>query len=558
MSKAIQAAEHKILDVLSKNYAFKIPDYQRPYSWQPEQAMQLVQDLRDHMGRSAEEPYFLGSIVLIKDDHNPEAQVIDGQQRLTTLTILLSVLRDLTTDPKLEASLNKLIMDEGDLLSGTDGEARLTVRDRDAVFFRKCIQEPGATTDLLTRNAAFFGTDAQKAMRDNAAEIHAALVKMSDGERTRLAVTISRQTFLVVVQTSDLESAYRIFTVMNSRGLELSTADLLKSKIIGSMHSEKRAEYADRWENAEQEVGRSAFNDLFLYLRWIFQKKRPTTSLFKEYEISVLPDFLPGRAACFVDEWVVPYADALTEITSHSYSASHGAEAVNAWVRRLSEIDNEDWRPAALWALKTHHEDPQWLDAFLRKLERLAASMLLQRTYATPRQQRYGDLLKQVEEHGPAAPAFDLDDREKAATRAALRDDIYTVPPCRRYVLQRLDEVLANHPGVTYSHAVVSIEHVLPQNPAADSEWVRMFTEAQRQHWVHKLANLVLLNRRKNSQAGRYDFEDKKNSYFRSSGGVPTFALTIQVLSQASWTPQVLEDRQENLVGLLEKEWDLL
>lgn len=557
MSKAIQAVEHKILDVLSKNYAFKIPDYQRPYSWQPEQAMQLVQDLRDHMGRSAEEPYFLGSIVLIKDDHNPEAQVIDGQQRLTTLTILLSVLRDLTSDPKLEASLNKLIMDEGDLLSGTDGEPRLTVRDRDAVFFRKCIQEPGATTHLLTRNVVSFGTDAQKAMRDNVAEIHVALAKMSDEERTRLAVTISRQTFLVVVQTSDLESAYRIFTVMNSRGLELSTADLLKSKIIGSMQSEKRAEYADRWENAEQEVGRSAFNDLFLYLRWIFQKKRPTTSLFKEYETSVLPKFLPGRAAHFVDEWVVPYADALTEIMSYSYSASHGAEAVNVWVRRLTEIDNEDWRPAALWPLKTHHEDPQWLDAFFRKLERLAASMLLRRTYATPRQQRYGDLLKQLEEHGLDAPAFDLDDREKAATRAALRDDIYTVPPCRRYVLQRLDALLADNPGVTYSHAVVSIEHVLPQNPAADSDWARTFTEGQRQHWVHKLANLVLLNRRKNSQAGRYDFGAKKSSYFLGVGGVSTFALTSQVLSESAWTPEVLEERQGKLVGILEKEWAL-
>lgn len=558
MSKAIQAGEHKILDVLSKDYAFKIPDYQRPYSWQPEQAVQLLQDLRDHMGRGTEEPYFLGSIVLIKEDHKPEAQIIDGQQRLTTLTILLAVLRDLTADPKLEGSLSKLIMDEGDLLSGTDGKPRLTVRDRDSDFFRKHIQESGATTPLLERNAISHGTDAQKAMHDNAAALHGFLANMSEEDRKGLAVTISRQTFLVVVQTSDLESAYRIFTVMNSRGLELSTSDLLKSKIIGSMDSGKRAEYADRWENAEQEVGRSAFNDLFLYLRWIFQKKRPTTSLFKEYEASVLPDFLPGNASSFVDDWVVPYADALTEMTTRSYSAPQGAESVNTWLRRLSEIDNEDWRPAALWALKNYHDDPQWVDAFLKKLERLAASMLLQRTYATPRQQRYGELLNELAEYGLESPAFNLSDREKEATRTAIRGDIYTVPPCRRYVLQRLDALLAEDPGVTYSQAIISIEHVLPQNPAISSEWVHTFTEAQRQHWVHKLANLVLLNRRKNSQAGRYDFEDKKDKYFRSSGGVPTFALTIQVLSQTSWTPQVLENRQERLIGVLEKEWELL
>jgi hypothetical protein len=558
MGKGIHAGEHRILDVLSREYSFTIPDYQRPYSWQPEQAMQLLQDLSDHMQRDSGEPYFLGSIVLIKDDLQPESDVIDGQQRLTTLTILLAILRDMSDDPELKNDFQSLLMEEKNRWARTAARPRLTLRARDAEFFFRHVQEVDGTRALIDLHEAAAKTDAQKAIRNNTQALRSELTKWSVAEREKLAMTISQDTFLVVVQTPDLERAYRIFTVMNSRGLELSTADLLKSKVIGSIDDAESSQYADRWESAEQDIGREDFSDLFLYLRWIFRKERPRTSMFKEYESAILPDFLPSGAKSFVDDWIMPYAEALSDLTNCNYSAPRGADAVNEWFRRLSQLDNDDWRPAALWALKSHNDDPVWLDLFLRKLERLAASMLLRRTYTTPRQQRYAELLKQLDVCGHEAPAFDLDEGEKVATRNALRQDIYTVTASRRYVLQRLDEVLADSPGVTYSHPVVSVEHVLPQNPAPYSEWVRNFTDEERAEWTHKLANLVLLSRRKNSQAGRYGFADKKRRYFSGSTGVSTFALTSQVLSETEWTPKVLSARQDELVGLLEHEWDLL
>ena len=95
----IHGAEYPIGKVFSNDFVFTIPGYQRPYAWKTEQADALLDDLITYLGDSNEpmeevNPYFLGSIVLIKGD-TPDAEVVDGQQRLTTLTILLAALRTL-------------------------------------------------------------------------------------------------------------------------------------------------------------------------------------------------------------------------------------------------------------------------------------------------------------------------------------------------------------------------------------------------------------------------------------------------------------------------------
>ncbi|MDH3006746.1 DUF262 domain-containing protein [Gordonia alkanivorans] len=92
----LTAHELELLKVFSSDFDFRIPEYQRPYSRKPEHALQLLDDLGEALDEPGDEPYFLGSIVLVKRPEAAQADVIDGQQRLTTLTILLSVLRDMT------------------------------------------------------------------------------------------------------------------------------------------------------------------------------------------------------------------------------------------------------------------------------------------------------------------------------------------------------------------------------------------------------------------------------------------------------------------------------
>lgn len=556
--KDLTAGEYALRKIFSSDYEFTIPDYQRPYAWGKEQALQLLDDLEGALARDTDEPYFLGSIVLVKAGSNSRADVIDGQQRLTTLSILFAVLRDLTENSKLAAELAKVVVEPGEILAGTQAKPRLTLRKRDAGFFADRVQTEGATEGLVALDDAHLKTDAQKTIRDNTAAMRNRLEGWPDDKRQRLAAMLGTRTFLVVVSTPDLNSAHRIFSVMNARGLDLTPSDIFKSKVIGDVSDQDVAEYADKWEQEEVDLGRDAFANLFGHVRMIFMKERASKVLLQEFDEQVLSKYLPGMGREFVDEVLIPYSDAYEHLLTQNYPNDVHWSPVNNWLRRLMQVDNDSWRAPALWALKEHGNDPAYLSEFLCKLERLAASMLLRRVYATPRGSRYGDLLKQLEKgDGLSAAAFDLSPEELAETKDRLADRLYLVAPVRKYVLLRLDDLLAKQPGVSYQHKMITVEHVLPQNPKDGSVWKQDFTEEERLHWTHRLGNLVLLNRAKNSEAQNYDFVKKKANYFTSANGSAVFALTTQVLTQAEWTPAVIEARQTDLLAILHKEWEL-
>src|SRR5262245_57658742 len=127
----IAGKEYYCKDIFDKSFRFFIPRYQRPYAWTTEQTEELLDDLwaassADGVGIEDKDPYFLGSIVLIKKEHHPRAEVIDGQQRLTTLTILLSVLRQLLPDSS--DAISDYVRQKGKPLEGLRDDFRLTLR----------------------------------------------------------------------------------------------------------------------------------------------------------------------------------------------------------------------------------------------------------------------------------------------------------------------------------------------------------------------------------------------------------------------------------------------
>ncbi|MEU7673566.1 DUF262 domain-containing HNH endonuclease family protein [Micromonospora taraxaci] len=557
----LKAHEHPLKKIFSADFDFVIPHYQRPYAWGIEQALQLLDDLEDALVPDAAEPYFLGSLVLVKPDENaPQAEVIDGQQRLTTLSILLAVLRDLTENNEVAAVLRDMVLEPGVALDGIKAKPRLLLREQDSGFFKTYVQTSDRLDDLLKLSDHALANDSHRAIRDNARALRERLSSWTDDKRSSLAALARNRTFLVVVSTPDLASAHRIFSVMNARGLDLEPSDIFKSEVIGSIDAAQQQEYAKAWETAEQNLGRTTFADLFLHLRMIAAKARGQRELLIEFPQQVLNAYTKtGKAASFVDDMLIPYATAYAHLLNQDYDQHDSAwSKVNNWLQRLVQLDNSDWRPPALWALKNYDDDPLFLDAFLRRLERLAASMLLRRVYTTPRVTRYTELLKQLDAGaGIDAAAFDLSADERQETRERLDGELYKVQPVRKYVLLRLDELLAGAPGVSYHHKIISVEHVLPQKPRSDSQWVEDFTADERALWTHRLGNLLLLNRNKNSQAQNYDFAKKKEKYFGPAAGVTGFALTTRVIKEPEWTPDLLERRQSELTGILVKEWEL-
>lgn len=541
------------------DYEFVIPEYQRPYAWGVEETLQLLSDLRGALEHDTDDPYFLGSIVLVKDPNNPRAEVIDGQQRLTTLTLLLSLLRDLATDDELRRDIHKLIEEPAVGWEDKAARPRLELRPRDSQFFLEYVQQQGSTLGLVELSDNIPETDAQFGLRDNAKALYEELQDLTPELRKDLFRLIARRAFLVIVATPDLNSAYRIFSVMNARGLPLAPQDIFKSQIIGAIPEGQKQHYADRWERLEEELGRDEFGDLFLYIRAIKARTRSVKSLLQEFPEQVLNAYLPDNGSDFMKEVLEPYAKADIHLNDQDFQGDSPLwKQVNNWLKRLAQLDNDDWRPPALWAITEHGEDPEFLVAFFSKLERLAASMLVRRVYATPRQLRYMDLLKQLADgHGLDSHSFGLTEIERAETLRSLDGDIYLATRVHKYVLLRLDSVLADDPGASYDHKIISVEHVLPQTIEPDSQWATNFTEEDAAKWTHRLGNLLLLNRQKNSSARNYDFDVKKEKYFKSGKGVAVFALTTQVLGEPVWTPSVIKRRQEELIDVLIKEWQL-
>lgn len=137
------------------------------------------------------------------------------------------------------------------------------------------------------------------------------------------------------------------------------------------------------------------------------------------------------------------------------------------------------------------------------------------RSDASERIRRYGRLLGAIQSNEDLyieTSPLQLTDHEKREVCRALQGDIYTVTRIRLPLLLRLDELLSGGSAV-YNSPIVSVEHVLPQNPKPDGQWMMNFPdEEDRAKWVHKLANLVLLTRRKNSQASNLEFDEKKRN----------------------------------------------
>lgn len=558
MANALSAHEKTIEKVLSSDFQFSIPGYQRPYRWGPDQALQLLDDLEESLARSSDDPYFLGSLVLVEAG-GTDFDVIDGQQRLTTLTILFAVLRDLAS-PDVASELDQYVREPGSRVAGRLPKPRLALRTQDREFFKKHVQDPGGTAEVGSLSDTDAATEPQRAIRDNASALRKRLLSKPEEWRLELAQYVTQSTYLVVVTTPDLDSAYRIFSVMNARGLDLTPADIFKSQVTGELGDD--ATETKRWEGLEESLGTDDFSDLFRDIRTVISGDRARRELLKEFPEQVLGPYLArgaeGRRE-FVNSVLDPYGKAFLHLRERDF-AGEGWNEVNVWLRRLATLDNYDWRPSALWVLRHHSSDSMYVATFLAKLERVAAYLLLTGKYTTPRIMRFLELLNQLKNgDGLEAAALDLSADERADALNALDGEVYRMQARRaRYVLLRLDEVLAQDPGVSYSHGVLSIEHVLPQRPREESVWIANFTDQQRDYWVHRLGNLVLLNRKKNSQASNYDFDEKKLKYFSASGGSAVFALTTQVLSEPTWTPEVVERRQKELVRRLATEWGLL
>lgn len=558
----IVGSEHPIKKIFSKDFDFEIPPYQRPYSWTTEHAGQMFDDFYDFMTKQDEnEAYFLGSIVLIKDKTQTYAEVIDGQQRLITLTILLAAIKSKLNGDDARIFAN-YVNEPGNRAEKIEPKPRLALRPKDREFFKKYIQDFNFT-ELIGLNPKSL-TDSQQNIKANAELFQTKLSEVFKNDESRIfnfGVFIVNRCYLVAVSTSSMKSAYRIFSVLNDRGLDLLDSDLLKADIIGRIPEDRRDYYTQKWEDLEEELGRNYFNDLFGHMRMVLLKSKIKKTILEELKGFLLTDkFNPE---IFIDDTLMPFADSYRIVLNADYQSSLDPSQINMSLKWLLRIDNSDWIPPAILFLSRHPNDLGELNEFFLKLERLAASLFIRRIGVNERIERYANVISEIESNKNIAQiksSLDLSEQEIKETLKVIEGDIYLMSTRpRNYLLLRLNSWLAD--GLQWiDYKILTVEHVLPQTVPEESYWSDMWPDQNvREFWLHKLGNLVLLSRQKNSEAQNYNFLDKRDVYFKGrSGRIAAFALTAPVLILNEWTEEIVRARQRDLIDKIISGWNLV
>ena len=250
--KTITAKPEDIRTIFSREY--QIPMFQREYSWEQEQCETLWDDLIDfHNENDKKDKYFLGNIVVHPIDENEKFSVIDGQQRLTTLLLLIRALFDNAGTVK---ALEECLKTKDKLSSELTNNIRLNsdVIENDKKNLEQIILQ-GHCDDKNSR--LYINYDMFKNKISDWKQ-----GKTSD-ELNKLILTFLDNVVLLPILCETEDDALNIFETINNRGLSLSDADIFKSKLYAGIDSSKRGEFIDEWNDLDDQ------EDLFRILMYI-------------------------------------------------------------------------------------------------------------------------------------------------------------------------------------------------------------------------------------------------------------------------------------------------
>jgi uncharacterized protein with ParB-like and HNH nuclease domain len=550
----ISAEKLVVKDIFCDDYLFTIPNYQRPYSWEEEHCTVLLDDLHTFAFKDADfnelPPYFLGSAVIIKRPNVRNAQIVDGQQRLTTLTILLSCLRYAITDKENKDTISDFIYQKGNKLKGTSATYRLKTRERDQIFFNSFIQsENGLINYFDNPDAIVTENDAQVQMVSNANALLKEFQKKkySQEQLELIATYIIQKCVIVIVASTDEEMAFRIFNVLNDRGKDLTIADILKSEILEKIPEKDQNSYTEKWEGCETKLGIDNFKDFFSHLRAIYAKKKAEKSILVEIREYVKPSETPKE---FIDYVLIPFTNAYHNILKNDYISPLLAESINEQFKNLKRIAHTDWIPPAIYFLAKHPNAPQKVNDFLVQLEKLTLGMEGMGSSLNERLERYAKINYKIEngtELYELESEFLLNDADREEIISVLCSPSLYGKRLVKPVLAKIEEQM-NDGSISINYGSLSIEHILPQTPT-DDYWVNRFTIEDKNKWTNNLGNLSLISVRKNSQAKNFEFNRKVEVYFQADGQASNLAMVNKLLEFDNWSVEEIKTRNTTLLN---------
>ncbi|MES9950566.1 MAG: DUF262 domain-containing protein [Candidatus Thiodiazotropha sp.] len=528
-----------------------VPDWQRSYSWTTSEVETFWRDLLAFSDRYPNdgiktEEYFLGSVVIVNslDEH----LLLDGQQRLSTAAILLSVVRENLKRYSQDASTRTQARYLGDFDDAKNEylyKISLNVYDRD--YFKRIILEARDASYSEPEPTLSSHSRIKKARVFLEQEFQAKFESVTDHEEfhnwvLRIQRVLTNHFSVVAVFSQDEDNASAVFETLNDRGIGLSTADLVRNLLLRRAPQASREEIIDLWHEI---LGVETDAPLKSFLRhyWISHfGDIKTQSLYREIKATIQDENIDSlelsrklRDSCIV------YREIVSAHTDNS--------AIEKNLKNIKELGANILQPVLLSVLE--QIDPDELPDILSALEnafvrhsvigQLENSKLENILYRLAREFRTGktvqEAIQEMANFLPSDEAFTNSFRTSAISRRATA----------RYILRALEHDLRTTEELQVAPPdKVHVEHIYPQTPQAGE---RLTNHSQ---IIDRLGNLTLLSKRLNVTIRNSPFPDKKPYYNKSE-----LLLTNSLVQHEEWNSEKIDARQLRLSERAPEIWKL-
>ena len=560
-TNVLNATTVSYLELIGNGRTYRVPPYQRDYAWTDEEWEDLWNDVLDLRERP-EARHYMGALV-VKGDSDREFTIIDGPQRLATISVFaLAIIdklqriadRDVDTEHNRERATelrNRFIgaKDPASLVESS----RLNLSRADDAFYQDYLvqlRSPPNPRGLSRSNALLWRCFQYFWQRldalDDVQENGEALARI-------LSESVARRLLFILITVEDELSAYTVFETLNARGLELTTADLLKSYLFSKVRVPADLDALQRrWHALVATVTPERFSEFLRYHLLCEQPGIRKERLFKlirdridtPYQVFDLLEALENRA-----ELYAALADA-----SHEYWRER--PVARNCIRDLILFRARQVTPVLFAAWERLPDD---FDRILKLVGVVSFRYLVSRRNPNALEPAYHEAAKAILDGNAKRPRavfahlrpVYVDDGAFASSFAT-----YSINPRGRrkllkYILCRLEDD-ANDVGRQRDPETdpASIEHILPQNPYGD--WAGAFTPVEAQAAIERIGNATLLESAINREIGSARYADKRPAYEQSA-----YALTRRVAEMApeEWTFAFVEKRQQELAQRAVEVW---
>lgn len=505
-----------------KTKPFVIPEYQRPYAWTDEQVETLFEDLWDFTaasgGTERDGSYFLGSVVAYENEDG-EQEIIDGQQRITSLFLLLrAIYTKLVATPVTERTpeANNFIGKIEPAIWRTN-KLTGTVDFKNILLTSKVVNNEG---NEILRSILETGKADENA-KDNYSKNYIHFQELFDKHSTenplmvyQFIYALLNQAILLPITADTQDTALTIFSTLNDRGLPLSDADIFKAKIYNQLDADAKKDFIERWKDLDEQAtdANESIQQLFyynmFYLRALEQDTKTTTPGVRKYYAAnkferLYKDGLLDTLFMILNLWKV--INKGEEIENEAWSK-------NAKIRQsldtLSSYPNEFWKYPVVIYYICYRNEVDFETKFALFLNKLLMELMTKYLLIPTINAVKPDILKLNSAIVSSdTPAFDFKDIDTSQLEARIQNP-------NRNVVRMLLKSLAYEQQDELLPARWEIEHIFPQK--WQTNYFPDVPDATIKEKIEHIGNKLPFEKKLNIVAGNGYFGKKKKEYTAS------------------------------------------